>query len=129
MTSTKAQKANGNSVSTSIVVPQTIAESMNITFGDKISWTVENRGDPEAPYMVAVICNESNQATSTRKLMTAIRELDHAFEEMKESYDFEQEYSETLKRAWENSKKLVEGLEAELAVYKQKAEQGSRKTC
>jgi bifunctional DNA-binding transcriptional regulator/antitoxin component of YhaV-PrlF toxin-antitoxin module len=120
MTSTKAQKANGGGVSTSIVVPQSIAETMNITVGDKISWTLENRGDAENPYLVAIICNESNQATTTRKLHTCIRELEHAFDELKESYDFESEYSSALKSAWENSKKLVEGLEKELELYKER---------
>lgn len=118
MTSTKAQKANGNGITTSIVIPQGIAECLNVNYGDKISWTLENRGDAESPYLVAVICNQSNQETSQRKLQTCIKHLENAFDDLKASYDTETEYSSALKKGYDNLKQYVEGLERELEHIK-----------
>ena len=118
MVTTTANRANKNTVSKSVVIPKAICEALNVQDGDKIDWIVEPSGDPETGYLTARIVNTSNQETTVRKLLTGIRMLDKAFEDLLQSYNAEYEYSSTLKQAWENSKKYVAGLEKELSLYR-----------
>jgi len=117
MTTTKAYKSSGNAKSTSVTIPQSIAELLRVQHGDKISWEVENRGDSKTPYLVAVLTNSSNQETTSRKLYDEILALHQTLDFMNETIEIQDKMCETYKSRHQKQNKIIANQERLLKMY------------